>query len=66
MLTKTFTFSDEEGTKITTTQIKWKEGMGLQNGVNCDKKLRKQATIVWRKFSLAGLVRINRKKTWMN
>ncbi|MBA0821296.1 hypothetical protein Goarm_018163, partial [Gossypium armourianum] len=36
-LTKTFTFHDE-GTKITATQIKWKEGMGLPNGVNHEKK----------------------------
>ncbi|CAA3030220.1 NAP1-related 2-like [Olea europaea subsp. europaea] len=31
-LTKTFTFLDE-GTKITATAIKWKEGMGIPNGV---------------------------------
>ncbi|XWS51116.1 hypothetical protein CRYUN_Cryun12cG0148900 [Craigia yunnanensis] len=40
-LTKTFTFLDE-GTKITATQIKWKEGMGLPNGVNYEKKGNKR------------------------
>ncbi|XVF11940.1 hypothetical protein REPUB_Repub08aG0071600 [Reevesia pubescens] len=40
-LTKTFTFLDE-GTKITATQIKWKEGMGLPNGVNHEKKGNKR------------------------
>lgn len=42
-LTKTFTFSDEdEGTKVIATQIKWKEGMGLPNGVNHEKKGNKR------------------------
>ncbi|OMO49386.1 Nucleosome assembly protein (NAP) [Corchorus capsularis] len=40
-LTKTFTFLDE-GTKITATKIKWKEGMGLPNGVNHEKKGNKR------------------------
>ncbi|XP_022727878.1 NAP1-related protein 2-like [Durio zibethinus] len=40
-VTKTFTFLDE-GTKITATQIKWKEGMGLPNGVNHEKKGNKR------------------------
>lgn len=34
-LTKTFTFLDEGTTKVTATSIKWKEGMGIPNGV-CD------------------------------
>ncbi|GLU12358.1 hypothetical protein SLE2022_290430 [Rubroshorea leprosula] len=51
-LTKTFTFSDEEGTKITSTQIKWKEGMGLPNGVNHEKKgnkrqLSEESFFIW-------------------
>ncbi|KAE8711317.1 NAP1-related protein 2 [Hibiscus syriacus] len=36
-LTKTFTFLDE-GTKISASKIKWKEGMGLPNGVDHEKK----------------------------
>nr|XP_043635883.1 NAP1-related protein 1-like isoform X2 [Erigeron canadensis] len=32
-LTKTFTFLDEGTTKVTATSIKWKEGMGIPNGV---------------------------------
>ncbi|KAE8685467.1 NAP1-related protein 1 [Hibiscus syriacus] len=40
-LTKTFTFLDE-GTKITATKIKWKEGMGLPNGVDHEKKGNKR------------------------
>ncbi|KAJ9560182.1 hypothetical protein OSB04_005342 [Centaurea solstitialis] len=35
-LTKTFTFLDEGTTKITATSIKWKEGMGVPNGVAHD------------------------------
>uniref|UniRef100_A0A1J3H5E0 NAP1-related protein 2 n=1 Tax=Noccaea caerulescens TaxID=107243 RepID=A0A1J3H5E0_NOCCA len=43
-LTKTFTFLDDEGTtKITATPIKWKEGKGLPNGVNHEKKGNKRA-----------------------
>ncbi|XP_021890590.1 NAP1-related protein 2-like [Carica papaya] len=41
-LTKTFTFLDEGTTKITATSIKWKEGMGLPNGVNHEKKGNKR------------------------
>ncbi|XP_052175739.1 NAP1-related protein 2 isoform X2 [Diospyros lotus] len=37
-LTKTFTFLDEGITKITATSIKWKEGMGIPNGVAHEKK----------------------------
>uniref|UniRef100_A0A5B6ZX19 Putative NAP1-related protein 2 n=1 Tax=Davidia involucrata TaxID=16924 RepID=A0A5B6ZX19_DAVIN len=37
-LTKTFTFLDEGTTKITATSIKWKEGMGVPNGVAYEKK----------------------------
>ncbi|GAB2269966.1 NAP1- protein 2 [Dionaea muscipula] len=36
-LTKTFTFLDEGTTKVTATSIKWKEGMGISNGVTNDK-----------------------------
>ncbi|CAA7013665.1 unnamed protein product [Microthlaspi erraticum] len=42
-LTKTFTFLDEGTTKITATPIKWKEGKGLPNGVNHEKKGNKRA-----------------------
>uniref|UniRef100_A0A2N9J4X8 NAP1-related protein 2 n=1 Tax=Fagus sylvatica TaxID=28930 RepID=A0A2N9J4X8_FAGSY len=42
-LTKTFTYADDEGaTKITATSIKWKEGMGIPNGVNHEKKGNKR------------------------
>ncbi|KAK5846364.1 NAP1-related protein 1 [Gossypium arboreum] len=40
-LMKTFTFLDD-GTKITATPIKWKEGKGLPNGVNHEKKGNKR------------------------
>ncbi|KAK7388948.1 hypothetical protein VNO78_23777 [Psophocarpus tetragonolobus] len=43
-LTKTFTFL-EEGTKITATPIKWKEGKGVPNKVNHDKNGNKRARI---------------------
>ncbi|CAH2036935.1 unnamed protein product [Thlaspi arvense] len=42
-LTKTFDFLDEGTTKITATPIKWKEGKGLPNGVNHEKKGNKRA-----------------------
>ncbi|CDP12325.1 unnamed protein product [Coffea canephora] len=41
-LTKTFTFLDEGTTKVTATSIKWKEGMGLPNGVANEKKGNKR------------------------
>ncbi|GAB4860736.1 Asparagine-rich protein (ARP protein) [Ancistrocladus abbreviatus] len=41
-LTKTFTFLDEGTTKVTSTSIKWKEGMGIPNGVNNDRKGNKR------------------------
>ncbi|GAV57825.1 NAP domain-containing protein [Cephalotus follicularis] len=42
-LTKTFTYVDDEGTtKITSTSIKWKEGMGIPNGVDHEKKGNKR------------------------
>ncbi|XP_031277409.1 NAP1-related protein 2-like [Pistacia vera] len=42
-LTKTFTFLDDEGSmKITTTTIKWKQGMGLPNGTTNKKKKQKK------------------------
>ncbi|XP_047327642.1 NAP1-related protein 2-like [Impatiens glandulifera] len=37
-LTKTFTFLDEGTIKTTATSIKWKEGMGIPNGVVHEKK----------------------------
>uniref|UniRef100_A0A7N0VFU6 Uncharacterized protein n=1 Tax=Kalanchoe fedtschenkoi TaxID=63787 RepID=A0A7N0VFU6_KALFE len=33
-LTKTFTFLDEGATKVVSTPIRWKEGMGLSNGTH--------------------------------
>ncbi|KAE8669115.1 NAP1-related protein 2 [Hibiscus syriacus] len=45
-LTKTFTFLDE-GTKITATKIKWKEGMGLPNGFDHEKKGNKRHFFTW-------------------
>lgn len=41
-LTKSFTFLDEGVTKVTATKIKWKDGMGLPNGVAADKKGNKR------------------------
>lgn len=41
-LMKMFSFSDEGMTKITGTAIKWKEGMGLANGVSGEKKSSKR------------------------
>ncbi|CAH9117271.1 unnamed protein product [Cuscuta epithymum] len=40
-LVKTFTFH-EEGTRITGTEIKWKEGMGVPNGCDQEKKGNKR------------------------
>ncbi|KAL0421915.1 UNVERIFIED_CONTAM: NAP1-related protein 2 [Sesamum latifolium] len=42
-LTKTFTFLEEGTTKITATTIKWKEGMGISNGVAEEKKGNKRS-----------------------
>ncbi|GAB4845484.1 Asparagine-rich protein (ARP protein), variant 2 [Ancistrocladus abbreviatus] len=42
-LMKTFIFLDEGTTKVTATSIKWKEGMGVPNGVDNDKKGSKRA-----------------------
>ncbi|RVW14635.1 NAP1-related protein 2 [Vitis vinifera] len=41
-LKKTFTFLDEGITKISVTSIKWKDGMGIPNGVNHEKKGNKR------------------------
>ncbi|KAK1289765.1 hypothetical protein QJS10_CPB18g01357 [Acorus calamus] len=41
-LTKTFSFFDEGTTSITGTQIKWKEGKDISNGVANDKKGNKR------------------------
>jgi len=41
-LTKTFTFYDEGTTKITGTNIKWKEGTVASNGVDHEKKGNKR------------------------
>ncbi|KAJ6792957.1 NAP1-related protein 2-like isoform X2 [Iris pallida] len=37
-LTKTYTFLDEGTTNVTGTEIKWKEGMHISNGVSHEKK----------------------------
>ncbi|CAH2079440.1 unnamed protein product, partial [Thlaspi arvense] len=42
-LTKIFNFLEEGTTKITATPIQWKEGKGLPNGVNHEKKENKRA-----------------------
>ncbi|XP_047954915.1 NAP1-related protein 2-like [Salvia hispanica] len=42
-LTKTFSFLEEGLTKITATDIKWKEGMGIPNGVSEEKKGNKRS-----------------------
>ncbi|XP_074316391.1 NAP1-related protein 2 isoform X2 [Silene latifolia] len=41
-LTKTFTFLEEGTTKVTATAIKWKEGMGITNGNDNNKKGNKR------------------------
>lgn len=41
-LVKSFTFLDEGTTKITGTAIKWKEGMGIANGGDYEKKGNKR------------------------
>ncbi|KAH9606062.1 hypothetical protein KSS87_017939 [Heliosperma pusillum] len=41
-LIKTFTFLEEGTTKVTATAIKWKEGMGILNGNDNDKKGNKR------------------------
>ncbi|KAJ0903008.1 putative nucleosome assembly protein (NAP) [Helianthus annuus] len=62
-LTKTITFLDEGTTKITATPIKWKEGMGLSNGVTHEKNGKKRP--LRRTASLAGSVGPNGKMIWM-
>uniref|UniRef100_A0A803L950 NAP1-related protein 2 n=1 Tax=Chenopodium quinoa TaxID=63459 RepID=A0A803L950_CHEQI len=62
-LTKTFTFLDEGTTKVTATSIKWKEGMGIPNGVDNDKKGNKRAhieerTLVALLLQLSGFLRL--------
>ncbi|XP_027367615.1 NAP1-related protein 2-like isoform X1 [Abrus precatorius] len=42
-LVKTYTFLEEGTTKVTATPIKWKEGKGIPNGVNHEKKGNKRA-----------------------
>ncbi|OIV89393.1 hypothetical protein TanjilG_22315 [Lupinus angustifolius] len=42
-LIKTFTFLEEGTTKVTATPIKWKEGKGIPNEVNHEKKGNKRA-----------------------
>ncbi|GMH21426.1 hypothetical protein Nepgr_023268 [Nepenthes gracilis] len=42
-LVKTFTFLDEGTTKVTATSINWKEGTGIPNCINNDKKGNKRA-----------------------
>ncbi|KAH9603891.1 hypothetical protein KSS87_000628 [Heliosperma pusillum] len=44
-LTKTFTFLDEGTTNVTATSIKWKEGMGIPNGVDDEKKGDKRSHV---------------------
>ncbi|KAM2014705.1 NAP1-related protein 2-like isoform X1 [Malus sylvestris] len=51
-LTKTFTFIDGETTKIIGTPIKWKEGMGLANGVTDEKNGKKRPHVDESFFSL--------------
>ncbi|KAL0357471.1 UNVERIFIED_CONTAM: NAP1-related protein 2 [Sesamum calycinum] len=60
-LTKTFTFLEEGTTRITATSIKWKEGMGISNGVveekkgNSDLMLRKGQQHIWINYPLLYL-----------
>ncbi|XP_057474322.1 NAP1-related protein 2-like isoform X2 [Actinidia eriantha] len=42
-LTKTFTFLDEETTKISATPIKWKDGKGIPDGVAREKNGSKRS-----------------------
>ncbi|KAH6755064.1 NAP1-related protein 2 [Perilla frutescens var. hirtella] len=42
-LTKTYTFLEEGTTKVTSTAIIWKEGMGIPNGVAEEKKGNKRS-----------------------
>lgn len=44
-LTKIFSFLDEGTTKISSTSIKWKEGMGTANGGNDEKKGNKRPLV---------------------
>ncbi|KNA20411.1 hypothetical protein SOVF_052350 isoform A [Spinacia oleracea] len=44
-LIKTFTFLDEGTIKVTATSIKWKEGMGIPNGLDTEKKGNKRSHI---------------------
>ncbi|KAM0958259.1 hypothetical protein EV1_023339 [Malus domestica] len=51
-LTKTFTYIDGQTTKITGTPVKWKEGMGLANGVIDVKNGKKRPHVDESFFSL--------------
>lgn len=44
-LSKTFTFREEGTTEITATPIKWKEGKGIPNGDNHEKKGNKRPSV---------------------
>ncbi|KAK7292215.1 hypothetical protein RIF29_07991 [Crotalaria pallida] len=44
-LSKTYSFLDEGPTTVTATPIKWKEGKGIPNGVNHEKKGNKRALV---------------------
>lgn len=44
-LSKTFTFREEGTTEITATPIKWKEGKGIPNGDNHEKKGNKRPPV---------------------
>ncbi|CAN6572061.1 unnamed protein product [Malus baccata var. baccata] len=57
-LTKTFTYIDGQTTKITGTPVKWKEGMGLANGVTDVKNGKKRPHVDERlcSFSMCSFI----------
>ncbi|KAK7274367.1 hypothetical protein RIF29_15452 [Crotalaria pallida] len=50
-LSKTYSFLEEGPTIVTATPIKWKEGKGIPNGVNHEKKGNKRALVYVSFFS---------------
>nr|GMC62165.1 NAP1-related protein 2-like [Ipomoea batatas] len=58
-LVKTYTFLEEGTTQITGTDIKWKEGMGIANGGDHEKKGNKRPPSEERYLSLNFLANFN-------
>ncbi|KAF9591045.1 hypothetical protein IFM89_001255 [Coptis chinensis] len=65
-LTKTFSFSDEGVSEIKGTTIKWKEGMGIANGDNHEKKGNKRPLAVERLVFSFLVAEVIKDDLWPN